>query len=110
MTNLSLFGHFQVKKKIAQDFKNVLRCKNLNRGSKMKNITRHTGKLEIVQRLESSLYGNPRYLVRIDGVTCKTQPNSVLGYGITNDEGKTVTAEIGTYYGSAHVVNYTIVK
>ena len=71
----------------------------------MKNVTQHTGKLEIVKRLESSYYGNPRFLVRLDGWTCKTKVDSALGYSIQNYAGEIVTAEIGTYYGSPHIEN-----
>ena len=67
----------------------------------MKNITRHTGKLEVIQRLPSSHYGNPRYLIRIDGHTCKTAVDSSYGYSVTNFDGKTVEATIGTHYGAA---------
>lgn len=69
----------------------------------MKNITQHTGTLNIVKRLPGSYYGNPRYLVRIDGFTCKTIVDSSLGYSITNHDGKQVTATIGTHYGTAHI-------
>lgn len=67
----------------------------------MKNITRHIGTLEIMNRLPSSSNGNPRYLIKIDGITCKTQVDHAHGYSITNYEGKTVEATIGTHYGSA---------
>ena len=67
----------------------------------MRDMTTHTGKLEIVQRLPSSKYGNPRWLVRVDGWTCRTKPDCSLGYSITNLHGKTVRATIGTYRGNA---------
>ena len=65
----------------------------------MKNITRHQGKLEIVKRLPNSINGNPRYLLRVDGWTCRTPVDSGLGYCITNYNGKDVEATIGTHYG-----------
>jgi hypothetical protein len=65
----------------------------------MKNITRHTGTLEIIERLKNSAFGNPRFLLRIDGITCRTAPDASLGYSVQNYDGKTVTATIGTYYG-----------
>ncbi len=65
----------------------------------MKNISRHVGKLEIVKRMPSSKVGNPRYMLRVDGWTCVTAPDSMIAYGITNYDGKTVTATIGTHYG-----------
>lgn len=63
----------------------------------MKNVSRHVGTLTIVTRLPSSRNGNPRYLVQVNGVTCRTPVDSPLGYSITNFEGKQVTATIGTY-------------
>ena len=67
----------------------------------MKNITQHTGTLEVLSRLPSSINGNPRYLLRIDGFTCKTPVDSMYGYCVTNFDGKQVYATIGTHYGSA---------
>lgn len=67
----------------------------------MKNLTRHTGKLELIQRMKSSINGNPRFLVSIDGTTCQTSVDSMHGYTVQNLEGKEVTATIGTYYGKA---------
>jgi len=69
----------------------------------MKNITRHTGILTVVQRLASSKNGNPRYLVNVDGYTARTMVDSSLGYGITNFEGKEVTVKLGTHYGTLSV-------
>ena len=71
----------------------------------MKNNTRHTGKLEKVERLKSSANGNPRFLVRVDGWTCSTQPDTQLGYQIQNWWGREVVAEIGTHYGSPQLNN-----
>lgn len=65
----------------------------------MKNITQHSGILNIVRRENSSVNGNPRYLCFIDGVSFYTAPDSSHGYSITNYEGKAVTVTIGTYYG-----------
>lgn len=67
----------------------------------MKNISRHNGKLEVIQRLPNSINGNPRYLLRINGITCKTAVDSTYGYCITNYDGKEVYATIGTHYGTA---------
>lgn len=67
----------------------------------MKNITQHTGTLKIIKRLDSSYYGNPRYLLSIDGFTCRTAIDSMLGYSVTNYDGKEVTATIGTHYNNA---------
>jgi len=65
----------------------------------MKNITRHTGILTVVERLASSYHGNPRYLVNVDGYTARTMVDASLGYGITNFDGKKVSATLGTHYG-----------
>jgi hypothetical protein len=67
----------------------------------MKNITHHTGKLEVIQRMPSSFNGNPRYLLRIDGHTCCTAVDSMHGYSVTNYDGQIVQATIGTHYGRA---------
>lgn len=67
----------------------------------MKNISRHFGKLEVVDRLPSSVNGNPRYLVRVAGFTCRTPVDSMLGYMIKNFDNKEVEATIGTHYGFA---------
>jgi hypothetical protein len=66
----------------------------------MKNATRHTGTLQIVERCPSSVNGNPRYLVMLDGYTARTPVDSSLGYSITKFDGKAVQAMIGTHYGT----------
>lgn len=71
----------------------------------MKNITCHTGLLQVVRRLPSSVNGNPRYEVRLDGWTARTAPDSSVAYEITNFDGHIVTAEIGTYYGHPTIRN-----
>ena len=65
----------------------------------MKSITRHTGTIEIVERLPNSYYGNPRYLFRIDGYTVRTKPDSSYAYSLPNYNGKKCTVTIGTHYG-----------
>lgn len=65
----------------------------------MRNITRHTGTLEIIKRLKGSYMGNPRYLLSVDGYHCKTGVDSMLGYSVTNYDGKQVSATIGSHYG-----------
>jgi len=67
----------------------------------MRNITQHKGKLEIIERLPNSFFGNPRYLISIDGFTCKTPVDSSYGYSVTNYENKEVLATIGTHYKTA---------
>jgi|TARA_R100000479_G_scaffold169623_2_gene111507 hypothetical protein len=67
----------------------------------MKNITRHKGKITNLKRLPSSRHGNPRWIMKIDGWTCRTLPDSMHAYALSSSsEGREVTAEIGTYYGS----------
>ena len=76
----------------------------------MKNITEHTGTLEVLQRLPSSVNGNPRYLIKVDGYTASTKVDSDLGYGITNFDGKDVQAVIGTHYGKRSLVSVQMTK
>ena len=66
----------------------------------MNSISQHIGKLEVLKRLPSSINGNPRYLLRVNGFTCKTAVDSSLGYCVTNYDGKLVQATIGTHYGT----------
>jgi len=76
----------------------------------MKNVTRHTGILEIIERDKNNgNNGNPRYVVRLDGYTCRTMVDSSLGYSITNYDGKVVTAEIGTHYNTVSIQNVKLV-
>jgi hypothetical protein len=67
----------------------------------MKNITQHEGVLRVLERLPNSFYGNPRYLISIDGFKCKTPVDSSYGYSVTNYNGKVVGATIGTHYRTA---------
>ena len=69
----------------------------------MKNLSQHTGILKIIARLESSYYGNPRFLISVDGFKCKTTVDSMFGYSVQNFDGKKVKATIGTHYGAAHL-------
>ena len=64
-----------------------------------KNSTTHEGTLEILCRLPSSSNGNPRYLLRVDGRTCRTMVDSGLAYGVPNHDGKRVRATLGTFRG-----------
>ncbi len=65
----------------------------------MKNFKRISGKVEILKRLPSSVNGNPRYLISIGGIECKTPVDSTHGYGITNYRDQIVNATICTHYG-----------
>lgn len=67
----------------------------------MKNLTKHIGLFEIIDRLPSSQNGNPRWLVRVDGWTCRTPVDSSIGYVAQNFHGAIVQATIGVHYGVA---------
>lgn len=67
----------------------------------MKNIQEYTGKLSIIERLQSSHNGNPRYLISVGDVVCKTGIDSMHAYGITNYEGQIVKCTIGVHYKQA---------
>lgn len=68
------------------------------------------GTITIVERLKSSLNGNPRYLVALatnDGnlIHAKTEVNSSLGYSIGNHAGKRVKATFRWLRGYLHVTD-----
>ena len=65
----------------------------------MKSITVHTGKLQILQRLPSSINGNPRYLAMVDGWVFRTQVDSSYAYSLPNHDGDLVEVELGSHYG-----------
>ena len=65
----------------------------------MKSITRHTGRLTDIQRMDSSYYGNPRFSFMIDGYRVQTTPDSMQAYGIQNYANKVVTMTVGYHYG-----------
>ena len=74
----------------------------------MKNVTRHTGKLELVKRMKNSLNGNPQFMLALIehptqqlGWQFRTQANSMLAYKVEGFFGKKVTVTIGTYRGNA---------
>lgn len=72
----------------------------------MKNVTRHTGILQVIERDKNNgANGNPRYAVLLDGYVCRTAVDSALGYSITNYDGKKVSAEIGTHYNTVTIQN-----
>ena len=83
----------------------------------MKNITRHTGRLVILERLKNSTLGNPKFLAAVldvnkNGVSFETATNSMHGYSIQNYDNKNVTVEIGTYYNKAtlHTIKENCIK
>ena len=65
----------------------------------MKNITRHTGTVDRLKRMDSSANGNPRFSFTIDGQDVATGVDAMQGYCIQNFEGKNCVAELGTHYG-----------
>ena len=65
----------------------------------MKNITRHTGTMDKLKRMDSSPNGNPRFSFRLDGYLVVTGVDSMHGYEVQNYEGQRCTVEIGTHYG-----------
>tara|TARA_R110000851_G_scaffold266824_1_gene419282 strand:+ start:243 stop:482 length:240 start_codon:yes stop_codon:yes gene_type:complete len=67
----------------------------------MKNLTRHTGRLNIIERLPQSANGNARFLLEVDGWTCRTAVDSSIANDVKNFDGKRVDAIIGTHYGMA---------
>lgn len=67
----------------------------------MQNVTRHVGYLTVTRRLPSSANGNPRWLLKVDGWSCRTPVDSFLGYEVQRLDGKVVEATIGTHYGVA---------
>tara|TARA_R110000851_G_scaffold18982_2_gene58989 strand:- start:476 stop:730 length:255 start_codon:yes stop_codon:yes gene_type:complete len=73
----------------------------------MKNITQHTGKLRLIERLKNSYFRNPQFILAIMdspnkglGWTFRTPKNSSLGYEVQNyiDKDIDVTVTIGTHY------------
>ena len=74
----------------------------------MKNITRHTGTLELVHRMKNSSNGNPQFMLAVIehpaqglGWRFRTPANSMLGFQVQNFIGKKVDVTIGTFYGCA---------
>ena len=65
----------------------------------MKNRINHKGTLQVIERLDNSLNGNPRYRAEVGGLEFVTAPDSVFSYSITNYEGKAVDITVGTHYG-----------
>jgi hypothetical protein len=71
-----------------------------------KNLEVFTGKLVVMERLKSSVNGNPRYsFVIVDSEgnlspLIKTKPDSSYGYSITNYQDKMVSVEVGMYHNN----------
>jgi len=82
--------------------------KQTNRRVTMKNITKHTGTLELVQRMKNSRDGNPQFMLAVIehpeqglGWRFRTPANSMLAYKAENFIGKKVDVTIGTFRGCA---------
>ena len=71
----------------------------------MRNKKTITGKLTIINRLNSSIDGNPRFLVEINNQYFKTTPDAMFGYSVQNFDGQTVNAVIGKYYNQDSIFN-----
>ena len=69
----------------------------------MKNISQHTGTLEMLKRLPNSLNGNPRFKLRCNGWTFSTTPDSMNGYVVENYVGKEVIVTLGTHYNQCQL-------
>lgn len=74
----------------------------------MKNKTAYIGKLRILKRLKSSKFGNPRFLVELDGQVCRTMIDSPLASFIHNLDGRICRGVIGTHYGVNSIESCTI--
>ena len=71
----------------------------------MKNVTSHTGILEIVKRMDNSVNGNPRFELEIKTApyavieTFRTRNDDMINYMLEGWLGQPVEVEIGTHYG-----------
>ena len=65
----------------------------------MNNMTRITGKLEIVKRMKNSINGNPQFMLACDGYKFRTPANSMLAYSVSNYADKNVEVIMGARYG-----------
>jgi hypothetical protein len=78
----------------------------------MKNLETIKGvKIDKLERMASSINGNPRFRVYFDnGLVSQTIPDDMIGYAIQNFWGgnKPVDVEVGTHYGTVQVNRITI--
>jgi len=64
-----------------------------------------TGRLERVERRQSSYFGNPRFAITVDGTTRLTEVDGSVGYAVTNfrvDREVTITVEGRSIVGMAY--------
>lgn len=76
-------------------------------------MKKHTGTLKLLNRMKSSINGNPRYSGIIqdengDLIEFCTKPDCSIGYKITNYLDKQVRIEIGPYRGKDSLVDIDI--
>jgi hypothetical protein len=64
----------------------------------MKNVQTVTGTLEILYRMNNSVNGNPRFMIRVGNVKARTAVDTQIAYGITNHENKQVEMKWGIHY------------
>lgn len=69
----------------------------------MKNRTIHEGTLHVLERLPSSVNGNPRYRAEVDGFKFNTQVDSSSAYSLPNHDEKRVRVVVGTHYGTTQL-------
>tara|TARA_R100000541_G_C1886204_1_gene82985 strand:+ start:610 stop:900 length:291 start_codon:yes stop_codon:yes gene_type:complete len=73
---------------------------NNKRINKMKETHTTKATLTIIDRLKSSVNGNPKYKVELMGlnnafgIIFETETDAMLGYSISNYDGKLVSAEV----------------
>ena len=77
----------------------------------MKNITRHEGQLTMLERLNNSRNGNPRYRMAIldkagNGFSFVTKTDCSIAYMIDGYVGQKIEAFIGNHYGKATLDNF----
>jgi hypothetical protein len=60
---------------------------------------KYIGKLKIIKRLNNSKNGNPCFLLKVGDFFCQTEPDSKLGYSVSNFEGQKVEITTRTFYG-----------
>tara|TARA_R100000773_G_scaffold40655_1_gene36757 strand:+ start:268 stop:552 length:285 start_codon:yes stop_codon:yes gene_type:complete len=72
----------------------------------MKNITRHYGILKLIERMDNSINGNPRFeLAVMDpngkglGWSFRTRNDDIINYMLEGWLDQPVEVEIGTHYG-----------
>jgi len=78
----------------------------------MKNEHTMRGTLQVIERMNNSTSGNPRYRVAIvsalgDASVFVTRPDDAFNYEVTNFEGHTVDATVGTFRNKDTITDVT---